>query len=229
MKFSNIQHIFFDLDHTLWDFDKNSAMAFEQMFEKHRLDLDLNLFLETYRPINFDYWKRYQENRVSKSDLRFGRLKDTFDNLNYETSVETINTLASDYIEMLPLNNHLLDGTKEVLKELKPKYKLHIITNGFEEVQHKKLKISGISNYFESITTSEEAGVKKPDPGIFELAMRKASTIPTLSLMIGDNFEADVMGAKNLGIQSVFFDYYSRDEVTEVPTVKKLNELLSYL
>lgn len=229
MKFNNIQHIFFDLDHTLWDFDKNSAMAFEQMFEKHRLDLDLELFLETYRPVNFDYWKRYQENRVTKNDLRYGRLKDTFDSLSYETSVETINSLASDYIEMLPLNNHLLEGAIEVLDELKANYSLHIITNGFEEVQHKKLKTAGISTYFESITTSEEAGVKKPNPGIFELAMRKALAKPESSLMVGDNFEADVMGAKNLGIQSVFFDYYSRDEITEVPTVKKLNELLNYL
>ncbi|MGY5848173.1 YjjG family noncanonical pyrimidine nucleotidase [Salegentibacter sp. HM20] len=229
MKFSNIQHIFFDLDHTLWDFDKNSAMAFEQMFEKHRLDLDLELFLETYRPVNFDYWKRYQENRVTKNDLRYGRLKDTFDSLSYETSVETINSLASDYIEMLPLNNHLLEGAIEVLDELKANYSLHIITNGFEEVQHKKLKTAGISTYFESITTSEEAGVKKPNPGIFELAMRKALAKPESSLMVGDNFEADVMGAKNLGIQSVFFDYYSRDEITEVPAVKKLNELLNYL
>ena len=229
MKFNNIQHIFFDLDHTLWDFDKNSAMAFEQMFEKHRLDLDLELFLETYRPVNFDYWKRYQENRVTKNDLRYGRLKDTFDSLSYETSVETINSLASDYIEMLPLNNHLLEGAIEVLDVLKANYSLHIITNGFEEVQHKKLKTAGISTYFESITTSEEAGVKKPNPGIFELAMRKALAKPESSLMVGDNFEADVMGAKNLGIQSVFFDYYSRDEITEVPAVKKLNELLNYL
>ncbi|HSP12469.1 MAG TPA: YjjG family noncanonical pyrimidine nucleotidase [Salegentibacter sp.] len=229
MKLNEIEHIYFDLDHTLWDFDKNSALAFEQMFTKRKLSLRIEDFLEVYVPVNYKYWELYRDNLVSKEDLRFGRLKDSFDLLKIEASTQTINELSIEYIEFLPVNNHLLEGSLEILNYLKPKYKLHIITNGFEEVQHKKLTNSGISDFFSTVTTSEEAGVKKPHAHIFDTALKKANTLPSKSLMIGDNLEADVKGARDFGMSTIYFDYYKKNADVGEIQIQTLNELRGYL
>ncbi len=229
MKFNNIRHIFFDLDHTLWDFDKNSALTFEVIFKEHKIEINLNEFLSAYTPINENYWKLYRDNQISKENLRTGRLKDCFQILNYEVSPVVIETLSDQYIKFLPGFNNLLADTQKTLKYLHPNYKLHIITNGFEEVQHTKLKNSKISSFFDTVTTSEEAGVKKPHSEIFYLALEKAGAIPGNSLMIGDSFEADILGAQKVGIRSVYFDYYQKDENLQTLRIKKLNELKIYL
>lgn len=229
MKLNNIEHVFFDLDHTLWDFDKNSALAFKAIFDLHKLEIVVDEFLEHYVPVNLKYWERYRKNEVTKEALRYGRLKDSFDSMNFTTTDEIIHLLAEDYIRYLPANNHLLEGTLQVLDYLKPKYKLHIITNGFQEVQHTKMTNSGILEYFETITTSEEAGVKKPDALIFEKALQKSNAVAEKSVMIGDNLEADVLGAMNCGLHSIFFDYYRRSEKADILQIKTLNEIRSYL
>ncbi len=229
MKFNNIQHIFFDLDHTLWDFDKNSALTFEVIFREQKIGINLIEFLLAYTPINENYWKLYRDNQISKEDLRTGRLKDSFKILKYEVSPLVIESLSNQYIQFLPGFNNLLEDTQETLQYLHPSYKLHIITNGFEEVQHNKLKNSQISPFFNTVTTSEEAGVKKPHPEIFYLALKKSGANPQNSLMIGDSYEADILGAKNIGMRSVFFDYYQREEEFPALKIKKLNELKDYL
>jgi len=159
-----IKDVFFDLDHTLWDFDRNSGLAFATIFEKNKIDVDLEEFLKVYAPINFQYWKWYREERVTKSQLRYGRFKKTFDALHIKVTDDTIDKLSEDYILHLPDHNYLFDGAIELLEYLKEHYKLHIITNGFEEVQSKKLKNSKIDVYFDTVTTSEAVGVKKPNP-----------------------------------------------------------------
>ncbi len=229
MKLDNIEHVFFDLDHTLWDFDKNSELAFREIFEKQKITIDLGEFLEVYKPINFKYWELYRNNSVSKDDLRFGRLKEAFDALKFQTQDSTINLIADDYIEYLPNNNHLLDGSMELLNHLKDKYSLHIITNGFEEVQHRKMKSSGIHEFFQTITTSEEAGVKKPHPQIFEIAVRKSGSKVDRSIMIGDNLEADIIGAHNFGLQVIHLNTHEQAVQNQYPQIQKLNELLNYL
>lgn len=229
MKFNNIQHIFFDLDHTLWDFDKNSALAFEMLFREEKIEIGLQEFLDAYLPINYNYWELYRNNQISKESLRFGRLKDSFELLQYKVSAETIEVLSDKYLQFLPVFNHLLADTVEILKYLHPKYQLHIITNGFEEVQHNKLNNSNISIYFSTVTTSEEAGAKKPHPQIFEKAIKKSNALPANSLMIGDNYEADIQGAEKAGMQSVYFDYYKKNEILETLQIQKLNELRKYL
>lgn len=229
MKLNNIQHIFFDLDHTLWDFDKNSALAFELLFEEEKIDVGLQEFLDVYLPINFNYWELYRNNQVSKETLRLGRLKETFELLKLEVSAEIITVLSDKYIQFLPNYNHLLEDTVEVLQYLHSKYQLHIITNGFEEIQHHKLVNSKIASYFSTVTTSEEAGVKKPHLQIFEKALQKSNALSKNSLMIGDNYEADIQGAINAGMRSVYFDYYQKNEVLETLQIQKLNELRKYL
>lgn len=202
----DIKHVFFDLDHTLWDFEKNSNLTFEKLFKTHNVELDLQDFLTEYVPINFQYWKLYREEKVSKEDLRYGRLKETFDNLNFSVTDDLIHLLSEEYIHVLPSNNHLFEGTIELLEYLHPKYELHIITNGFEEVQNLKLEKSGIEKYFNSIITSESVGVKKPNPKVFKYALDKANAKADNSIMIGDNLEADIIGAIQCGITSIHFN-----------------------
>lgn len=229
MKLNNIEHVFFDLDHTLWDFDKNSALAFEKIFKMQKMALEVEDFLEVYLPINFKYWELYRNNSVSKEALRYGRLKETFDSLKFEACDTTIDTIADDYIKYLPNNNHLLEDSVEILDYLSKKYRLHIITNGFDEIQERKMKNSGIHHYFETVTTSEEAGVKKPHPEIFNKALSKCEAKPEFSVMIGDNLEADIVGAHNFGIRSILLDTYEKINQDQFLQIQKLKELLNYL
>ncbi|MFD0977744.1 YjjG family noncanonical pyrimidine nucleotidase [Salinimicrobium gaetbulicola] len=228
MKFTEVQHIFFDLDHTLWDFDKNSGLAFSSIFEKNSIAVELEVFLEKYTPINANYWKLYREDKVTKADLRYGRLKETFDSLEINVSDDQIDRLAIDYIEHLPNHNHLLEGTIEILDYLHPRYKLHIITNGFKEVQHRKMESSGILKYFNSITTSEDVGVKKPHRQIFEVALKNAAARVEESIMIGDNLEADVMGAQNFGMPAILYNYYRQEIQGDFHQVLKMKDLTKY-
>lgn len=229
MKLNNIHHVFFDLDHTLWDFDKNSSLAFISIFQKHQILVEVEDFLQIYSPINENYWKLYREDKVSKEDLRYGRLKESFDGLKINVSDSKINQLSIDYIDHLPAHNHLLEGTLEILNYLKPNYKLHIITNGFKEVQHKKMEKSGILEYFQTITTSEDVGVKKPNRKIFETALMNAAARVENSIMIGDNFEADIMGAKNFGMQAIIYNYYKTKFSEDHHQVMQMKDLMKYL
>ena len=150
----HITHVFFDLDHTLWDFDRNSALTFEKIFAKRQIQLTLSDFLAVYEPVNLRYWKLYREAKIDKVDLRYHRLKDVFTELNYPISYDAIHDISDDYIKYLTTFTHLIEGTIEILDYLYGKYQLHIITNGFEEVQHSKMNHSKISHYFKTVTNS---------------------------------------------------------------------------
>lgn len=229
MKIKGINHIFFDLDHTLWDFDKNSALTFEKIFELHELNVKPNDFLSVYEPINLDYWKLYREERIDKESLRYKRLKDSFDAIGFEVSDLIINQLADDYITYLTTFNHLFDGTIELLDHLENEYQLHIITNGFEEAQQRKMDNSNISKYFDTITNSETAGVKKPNPIIFNHALDIANAKPNESIMIGDNYEADIIGAIDVGLDVILFNYHDYTVDDSIKKVKQLLEIKKYL
>ena len=229
MKLKNIKHIFFDLDHTLWDFERNSGLAFETIFSKNDITISLSEFLEVYSPINFEFWRLYRNNEISKEALRYGRLKKSFDALGMTVVDETIMNLSNDYITHLPDHNHLFEGTVELLDYLKPKYNLHIITNGFEEVQHKKLRNSKISDYFDVIVTSEMAGVKKPNSKIFNLALDLAKAQPHESVMIGDSYEADIEGANAYGMHSIFFNQNGFQLQNGQLMAHNLKEIITFL
>lgn len=226
----NIQHIFFDLDHTLWDFEKNSELALQKVFKKQNISLNLDTFLEVYKPINLEFWRLFRSDKVTKSELRYGRLKKTFDALNYTISDDVIDTIAIEYIEFLPHFNYLFDGTFEILDYLKDKYKLHIITNGFQEVQLKKMESSKIIHYFDAIITSESVGVKKPNPDVFNYALERASAKKENSLMIGDSIEADILGALNIGMHALHCNFENQKiENKKFNSVTSLLELKQYL
>lgn len=226
----NIQHIFFDLDHTLWDFEKNSALAFKKILKENAIDVNFHSFITVYKPINLDYWKLYREEKISKEALRYGRLNDTFKRLNYSVSNDMIDILSVRYIESLPDFNHLFEGAVELLEYLQYKYKLHIITNGFEEIQTLKLENSGILHFFNQIITSESVGVKKPNPRVFIHALEKAQAAPQNSMMIGDNLEADIQGALNCNLSAIHCNF-ENENITEdnFISVNSLQEIKKYL
>lgn len=229
MKIENITDVFFDLDHTLWDFDKNSALTFKKIFKLNNIDVDMTHFLSHYEPINLNYWKLYREEKIDKASLRFGRLNDAFLAIHKTIDKDIIYKLSEDYITHLSTFNHLFDHTIDVLNYLHVNYKLHIITNGFEEVQQKKLKHSNIEHYFNTVTNSEQVGVKKPNPEIFNYAINIAKTQVGQSIMIGDNYEADILGACNIGMDAIFFNVNSQVNNENIREIDSLIDLKKYL
>mgnify|MGYP001120335962 CR=1 FL=1 len=226
---THLKHIFFDLDHTLWDFDKNSALTFKKIFGIHDIKINIDEFLEVYEPINLNYWKYYREERVSKKELRYGRLKESFDLVKYKIDDDLINKLSEDYITYLTSYNHLFEGAHDTLQYLMNKYQLHIITNGFGEAQQKKVEKSKIKEFFKTITDSEMVGVKKPNPIIFNYALEQAEAQPQESLMIGDSLEADIEGAQGVGMEVLLFDYKQRHNKTPIQRITHLNAIQSLL
>ena len=224
-----IKHIFFDLDHTLWDFETNSNKTFEFIFNKNNININFTDFKEIYRPINQRYWKLYREEKVTKAELRYARLKEAFNELNFYTDDSLIDLLAEEYIDYLPTNNTLFDGAIEILDYLQPNYQMHIITNGFNEVQHEKMKNSNLLPYFDQIITSERVGAKKPNPKIFQYALKVSDAKSEESMMIGDNFEADILGAKNVGMRTIPCEFNGDIALEKVPTISKLIHLKRYL
>ncbi|SFB19553.1 putative hydrolase of the HAD superfamily [Flavobacterium swingsii] len=222
---NRIKHIFFDLDHTLWDFDKNSELAFERILNNYFPNIKVEDFVKIYAPINQVCWKLYQKDKITHQELRYKRLKDTFDILKQEITDEQIDVISEEYIEFLPDFNHLFDDAIEVLDFLKGKYQLHIITNGFAEVQYKKMSNSNINHYFETITNSELAGAKKPNPIIFEHALSLANAHKKESVMIGDCLDADINGALDFGMEAIFFNPNQIEVVQSINQIINLAEL----
>lgn len=229
MKHTHIKDVFFDLDHTLWDFDKNSELTFDGIFNRIHPEIITKQFIEKYVPINQVCWKLYQYDKITHEELRYKRLKNSFDAINYAISDEEIDEISIDYIRFLPENNHLFDGAIELLEYLKPNYNLHIITNGFADVQFKKINNSKIANFFHTVTNSEMAGVKKPNPTIFDFALDLAKAKKENSIMIGDSLDADVQGALDAGLDAIYFNENNIEVENNIKHINHLLELKKYL
>ena len=203
------KHIFFDLDRTLWDFDAAAEVAFERIYEQYNLKSlgipSAHEFHEVYHPLNERLWELYREDKITKADLNRTRFLKPLEHYGIH-DVELADHLSEDYVYWSPRIVRLVPGTMELLEYLKPKYHLHLITNGFEEVQDTKLTLSGMKPYFETLTVSEEVGVKKPNPEIFQYALRKAHATAEESLMIGDEMDVDIDGARAAEIDTVLFN-----------------------
>ncbi|GGW23916.1 YjjG family noncanonical pyrimidine nucleotidase [Arenibacter certesii] len=225
----SVTDVFFDLDHTLWDFERNSALTFQKILSECGVGIDLDDFLKAYTPINLNFWKWYREGKINQSELRYQRLKTTFDSLKFRVGDELIHTLSEQYIAHLSSYNHLFPNTIGILEYLKPKYKLHIITNGFQEVQDRKLRNANIATYFDQVINSEMAGAKKPDPLIFQLALEKANAVPQKSIMIGDSLEADILGAKAVGLHVLHFNAHNEPKHNYCCIIHDLDEIKLFL
>ena len=221
----SVTDIFFDLDHTLWDFEKNSGLAFNEIFIELNFPFSLDVFLKFYNPINHAQWKLYRENKITQEDLRFNRLNKTFEKLNYSASIGLIDKISEQYITYLSTFPHLFEGAIELLEALKSRFRLHIITNGFDKVQQFKIENSGIESFFEFVFTAEKVGFKKPHPEIFIQSLKTVNTTAEASIMIGDSFEADILGALNQGMQAIHFNSHNEEVHAKCPIVYSLAEL----
>lgn len=223
------KHIFFDLDHTLWDHDTNCREALSEVYEIFKLETigieSLAAFQENFNEINYRLWGQYEKGDISQHELRHNRFRLVFTSLGVSDH-EICDELSDVYLSICPKKSNLLPFSIETLKYLFPKYPLHIITNGFNETQDTKMISSEIRHYFRNIVTSQESGFKKPDPEMFRYACKIAETEPEQCLMIGDNFYADVLGAMNVGMDAVFFNPNAVN-VIEKPTfeIQNMREL----
>ncbi len=210
MQRKNYRHLFFDLDRTLWDFDRNSIETFHDIHLKYDLRrrgiTDFEYFMKVYHKINLDLWEHYRKGEIKKDVLNVKRFALTLDTFGIEDD-DLSQSIAMDYITISPTKQHLFPGTIQLLENLCNSYSLHIITNGFEEVQYKKLEICGLKKYFKHIITSEDAGYKKPDINIFKYAFKVTGAFPSHSLMIGDDPEVDIAGASLAGMDQLLVDY----------------------
>lgn len=227
------KHIFFDLDRTLWDFDAAAEVAFERIYEKYELKKlgipNAHDFHEVYHPLNEHLWELYRADKITKDDLNRSRFLKPLEHYGIH-DIELADHLSTDYVYYSPRIVRLVPHTMELLDYLKPKYHLHLITNGFQEVQHTKLSGSGLEPYFETLTVSEEVGVKKPNPEIFLFALKKAGATAQESLMIGDEMAVDIDGARAAGIDQIFFNPSGTDTLGErtfeVRTLLEIREIL---
>lgn len=228
-----ISDVFFDLDRTLWDFDKNSESALRILYEELKLgnySATFDHFLKVYRGVNARFWKDYGEGKIDKMQLRNGRFTDTLKEFQISDDKLGI-TMGNRYLELSPYQTHLFPSTKEVLTELKENnYRLHIITNGFKEVQFTKLENSEILHFFDDVLCSEEVGKSKPHPLVFQGALKRTKAKANQSIMIGDDFRADVIGAENAGIRGVLFDpekkYVKNSNIERVGHLKEVPPLI---
>lgn len=203
------KHIFIDLDKTIWDFDRNARVTFEEIFSKYDLISrgikSTEEFMSVYTRINDMLWGLYRENKIKKEVLSIRRFELTLNEFGIDDLILATH-IAEDYVTQSPLKTILLPFARQALDHIKSRYELHLITNGFEEVQHTKLDASNLRKYFKTITTSEEAGVKKPEVPIFQLALKKAGAKASESLMIGDDLMVDISGARETGMNTLYFN-----------------------
>lgn len=227
------RHIFFDLDHTIWDFDKNAEETLQELFVIHKLkDIGLHspeLFIETYTRNNHRLWARYHVGEITKDYLREARFKSTFLDLGVHPDLVPVG-FEDEYVKLCPTKTNLFPDAHEVLTYLKSKYVLHLISNGFRESTEIKIAGSNIGNYFDQVIISENVGVNKPDPKIFQHALDVSGAKKEESLMIGDSIEADVRGALSFGMDAIFFNALGVDKPDDIPVeIRGLKELMRML
>ncbi len=203
------RHLFFDLDRTLWDFEKNSQQALRILYADLKLAdkiPNFNDFYFKYKNINNDLWVLYGKGKLSKEQLRTTRFEKTLH--KFGIIDQSLNlALNEGYIEISPNQTHVFPNALETIKTLKKDgYNLHIITNGFKEVQYRKLKNCGFEPFLDVIVCSEDVGKNKPAPEVFHYAMQKAGASPSKSVMIGDDQRVDIVGASNVGMHTILFD-----------------------
>jgi len=224
------KHLFFDLDHTLWDFEANAKATLKELHTVLQLEEkginDFDLFHKNYIAHNDKLWERYRNGYIKQDELRVKRMWLVL--LDFKIADEELaKEMSILFLDLLPTRTILFPYTKEILKYLIDKeYVLHLITNGFERTQHNKLMYSGLRSFFKEVITSEGSSCLKPNKEIFEFAFQKCSARPDESIMIGDNIEVDIMGAINAGIDQVYVNHLGIEPtIKPTYTVNSLKEL----
>ncbi len=225
--------LFIDLDDTIWDFQANSLICLKEIYRDYKYDEFYPTFEDYYDvflPSNQNLWALYREGKIDRDELIVERIlapirEFGFDNPQYAIEV------SDDYLERTTLQTSLVEGSIELLEYLKPRYKMHILSNGFTEVQYKKIENSGLSSFFDKIILSEDAGINKPHPDIFTYALKQIGGTPTQTLMIGDSWDADIVGARNSNIDQIWFnpEGLTQNGFKPTHTVSSLKEILNIL
>lgn len=231
-----MKHLFFDLDRTLWDFEANSKVALNELYDELKLDDHMKSFQSfhhAYKNINGKLWAQYSKGRITKEVLRIKRFDDTLKQFQIN-NIELAEKLGMDYIKNAPYQTKVFPNTHTTLENLKNDgFELHIITNGFKEVQFIKLEKSGLLDFFDVIVCSEDVGQNKPAPDVFHHSLGLAKASAHESVMIGDNFTADVTGAENVGMTGVLFDphkdYKMGTHHWHIHDLKKIPELITWI
>lgn len=227
------KHLFFDLDHTIWDFDKNAEETLHELYHSYQLrDLGLHSpdrFIEVYTQNNHQLWADYHVGKITKQKLRETRFSKTF--LDLGLSPELIpERFEDDYVTICPSKTNLFPKAHETLYYLKERYSLHLISNGFKESTEQKVNNNGLDIYFENVVISEVVGFNKPDRAIFNHALTLANAGIAESIMIGDSIEADIRGAQDYGMKAIYFNPERKEKPEDVQQeINCLSELMILL
>lgn len=229
LMYSDIQHVFFDLDRTLWDFNANSRATLTELHSNFNLlnkgKVQLHDFISVYERINDELWSLYRHGKIEKSKLRSERFLQAVAHFGMGDSVDMAKEMGDFYVSKSPYKTGVFKHTHSILDKLSKAYTLHIITNGFEEVQHIKLRESKLRSYFNEVITSELAGATKPNKIIFEYAQNVVDAAPNECLIIGDDMEADINGGRAAGWKTILFDPDNKSINSKSISVNCLSQL----
>ncbi len=225
--------LLFDLDHTLWDYETNSREALSELYAQFELRKrgieNESDFLQTFYTINNELWDKYDRGLIHRDLIRKERFHRILQAHGVDDYAMSLN-ISDEYLEHSPKKRNLMDGCKETLDYLLPKYPMVIVTNGFDEIQSMKLSSSGIEHYFKDVVTSARAGYKKPAKEIFEFALRENKITADEAIMIGDNLLTDIAGAQNAMVDTVFFNPNRIEHQSTVDyEIASLAELMNFL
>lgn len=227
------EHIFFDLDHTLWDFEKNSLDTLSELYQKHELiklgSFCVDRFIEQFQEVNSRLWMQNDEGKLDRESLRRLRFRMVCQQLGLDNE-EIASRIGEDYLALCPTKTALLPYALDILRYLDQHYSLYILTNGFSDVQAIKLDSAGILPFFQGIFTAEDLKVGKPHKAYFTQVMQQIDAQPGQCLMIGDNLKTDILGAQNAGIDHVYYNpnkrRYHMQVQHEIHCLSQLREML---
>lgn len=228
------QSLFFDLDDTLWDTYHNNKECLEEIYDEYhfgRYYPSFNVFFDTYMPNNLLLWEKYRNHEIDRQTLILERLLYILRPMGITDKAYALN-LNQDFLRRTTQKTRIIPGAKELLEHLHiTGYRLFILSNGFREIQSLKLQNCGLSSYFERIILSEDASIQKPHKGIFDFALKNTNSRRSESLMIGDSWEADIIGAQNAGIDQVWLNPGNLPSPGSKPTynVQSLSEIKEFL
>ena len=225
-----ITHVFFDLDHTLWDYETNSINALHELVVHFEFDQQVSSerFIEVYQKVNEKYWRKFNSGKIDREYIKKFRFPEVLKKLNIESKAQTTE-LNEFFLQNCSTRPTVMPYAHETLAYLKDKYPLAIITNGFPEAQHPKMKSSGLDKYFGDLVISHEVGYRKPDPEIYHLAMERLNAKPGTSVMIGDNPKTDIRGAEKVGMKAIFYNPKGTSRSVTQWQIQSLEELIKIL
>lgn len=225
----HIRYIFFDLDRTLYDFDRCSRETLEELFREYHpfigMEHHFDDFMQVYREENAALWKAYERSQINSAELRRLRWENTFGKMGVAMGKWT-EDIGEAYLDQCPRKPYLLPHAREVLDYAAARYDLHMITNGWTTTQQRKLDSAGITDYFGKVITSDGAGSKKPDRAIFDYALAETGAPREACLYIGDNYEADVVGATAAGWEVIFYNPFAYENQLQAREITQLKELM---